>query len=88
MLAKYDAINPPALRRLVAAGVVIRQFPQPVLEACHRAAVEHFTDIAAKDAKFKKGMESVTAFLKDHLQWLQASDHAYDALQIAINGRS
>jgi TRAP-type mannitol/chloroaromatic compound transport system substrate-binding protein len=87
MLAKYDAINPPALRRLVAAGAVIRQFPQPVLEVCHRAAVEHFAEVAAKDAKFKKGMESVTAFLRDHLQWLQASDNAYDVFQIAINGR-
>jgi hypothetical protein len=32
-------------------------------------------------------MESVTSFLRDHLQWLQVSDHAYDALQIAINSR-
>jgi len=88
MLARYDAINPPALRRLVAAGATLRQFPQPVLEVCHRATVEHFAEIAAKDAKFKKGMESVTSFLRDHLQWLQASDHAYDALQIALNSRS
>jgi TRAP-type mannitol/chloroaromatic compound transport system substrate-binding protein len=88
MLAKYDAINPPALRRLVAAGALIRQFPQPVLEVCHRSTVEHFAEVAAKDAKFKKGLESVTSFLRDHLQWLQASDHAYDALQIALNGRS
>jgi TRAP-type mannitol/chloroaromatic compound transport system substrate-binding protein len=87
MLARYDAINPPALRRLISAGAVVRQFPQPVLEACHRATVEHFAEVAAKDAKFKKGLESVTTFLRDHLQWLQASDHAYDALQIAMNGR-
>jgi TRAP-type mannitol/chloroaromatic compound transport system substrate-binding protein len=87
MLARYDAINPPALRRLVTAGTLLRQFPQPVLEVCHRASVEHFAELAAKDAKFKKGMESATAFLRDHLQWLQASDHAYDALQIAIHGR-
>ncbi len=88
MLAKYDAINPPALRRLVAAGAAIHQFPQPVLEVCHRIAVEHFAEIAAKDAKFKKGLDSVTAFRRDQLQWLQASDHAYDALQIALSGRS
>jgi hypothetical protein len=33
-------------------------------------------------------MDSSTAFLKDHLQWLQASDQASDAFQIAINGRA
>jgi TRAP-type mannitol/chloroaromatic compound transport system substrate-binding protein len=88
MLAKYDAINPAALRRLMAAGAVIRQFPQPVLEVCHRATVEHLAELAAKDAKLKKGLESTSGFLKEHLQWLQISDHAYDALQIAINNRS
>src|SRR5262245_57450846 len=65
MLAKYDAINPPALRRLMAAGAVVRQFPQPVLEVCHRATTEHFAEVGAKDAKFKKGLESVSGFLKD-----------------------
>jgi TRAP-type mannitol/chloroaromatic compound transport system substrate-binding protein len=59
-----------------------------VLEVCHRATQEHFGEIAAKDAKFKKGLDSVTQFLRDHLQWLQLSDHAYDAFQIAINGKA
>jgi TRAP-type mannitol/chloroaromatic compound transport system substrate-binding protein len=88
VLARYDAVNPPAIKRLVGTGAVIRQFPQPVLEACYRATTEHFGEIAAKDAKFKKAQESATAFLKDHLQWLQASDQAFDAFQIAVNGRA
>jgi TRAP-type mannitol/chloroaromatic compound transport system substrate-binding protein len=88
LLAKHDAVNPPALRRLLAAGAVVRQFPQPVLEAFHRASGEHFGEIAAKDAQFKRGMESLTAFLREHLQWLQVSEHALDAFQIAINGRA
>jgi TRAP-type mannitol/chloroaromatic compound transport system substrate-binding protein len=88
MLAKYDAINASAFKRLVAAGAVVRPFPQPVLETCHRAAQEYFAEIAAKDAKFKKAMDSTTAFLRDRLQWFQASDYAYDAFQVAINGRA
>lgn len=88
MLAKHDWINPPALRRLVSAGAVIRQFPQSVLEACHRASDEHFGKIAAKDPQFKRGLESTTAFLKEHLQWLQVSGQAFDAFQIAINSRA
>src|SRR6478672_2183413 len=31
---KYDYVNPPALKRLVAAGAILRPFPQEVLEAC------------------------------------------------------
>jgi TRAP-type mannitol/chloroaromatic compound transport system substrate-binding protein len=88
MLAKYDFLNPTSLKRLVAAGALVRQFPQPVLEACHRATAEHFGEIAAKDAQFKKAMDSVSAFLREHLQWLQVSDHAFDTLQITLNNRA
>jgi TRAP-type mannitol/chloroaromatic compound transport system substrate-binding protein len=87
-LAKYDAVNPPAFRRLVAAGAQIKPFPQPVLEACFRATTEHFAEVAAKDPQFKKGMDSVAGFLKEHLQWMQVSGHALDGFQIAINGRA
>jgi TRAP-type mannitol/chloroaromatic compound transport system substrate-binding protein len=87
MLAKYDFVNPASLKRLVSAGAAIRQFPQPILEVCHRAAAEHFGEVAAKDAQFKKGLDSLTAFLRDSLSWLQVSDHALDGLQIASNGR-
>jgi TRAP-type mannitol/chloroaromatic compound transport system substrate-binding protein len=88
MLAKYDFLNPPALKRLISAGAVIRQFPQPLLEACHRASVEHFGEIAAKDVPFKRGIESVATFLRERLPWLEASDHAFDSFQIAINSRA
>jgi TRAP-type mannitol/chloroaromatic compound transport system substrate-binding protein len=88
MLAKHEWINPPALRRLVAAGAVVRQFPQPVLEAFRRASDEHFREIAAKNTQFKRGMESTAAFLREHLQWLQVSGHAFDAFQIATSGRA
>src|ERR1700704_3396404 len=32
--ARYDARNPPAIKRLVAAGTQLRAFPRPVMEAC------------------------------------------------------
>jgi TRAP-type mannitol/chloroaromatic compound transport system substrate-binding protein len=85
MLGRYDAVNPPALKRLIAAGAVIRPFPQPVMEAFHRATGEHFAEVAAKDPQFKKATESVHAFRKDHLQWLQISEHAYDSFAIGAS---
>src|SRR5947208_7385996 len=36
MVAKYDAVNPPALRRLVAAGVQLRPFPREIMEASYK----------------------------------------------------
>ena len=38
MLAKYDARNPAALRRLVGAGTQLRPFPQEILEAAYKAS--------------------------------------------------
>src|ERR1043165_5404563 len=48
MMAKYDAKNPEALMRLVAAGVQLRQFPRPVLDACDKATFETYDELAAK----------------------------------------
>ena len=79
MLAKYDAVNPPALKRLVAAGAVLKPFPQPVMEACYKAANEHFAEMAAKDAHFKKALDSANAFRKEQLPWWQIAEHAYDS---------
>jgi TRAP-type mannitol/chloroaromatic compound transport system substrate-binding protein len=84
MLARYDAINPPALKRLVAGGVVLKSFPQPVLEACFRATSDHFGEVAAKDASFRKAIESVEVFRKVQLPWWQIAEHAYDSITLGI----
>ena len=40
MQAKYDAANPAALKRLVAAGAQLRPFPPAVMDACLKASLE------------------------------------------------
>jgi TRAP-type mannitol/chloroaromatic compound transport system substrate-binding protein len=87
MLAKYDTVNPPALKRLVAAGAVIRPFPQPVLEACYKAAQEHFAELASKDLQFKRAFDSAKAFRKEQMPWWEIAEHAYDSMIIASRGR-
>jgi TRAP-type mannitol/chloroaromatic compound transport system substrate-binding protein len=47
MLATYDAKNPAALRRLIAAGPQLRPFPQDTLEAAFKATAERMADIGA-----------------------------------------
>ena len=46
--------NPQALKRLVAGGAQLRPFPQPVMEACLKAANEVYAEISATNADFKK----------------------------------
>jgi TRAP-type mannitol/chloroaromatic compound transport system substrate-binding protein len=88
LLVKYDAVNPPALKRLIASGAVIKQFPQPVMEACHRAATEYFAELAAKDASFKRALDSVNAYRKEHFQWWQMADFALDSFNAAVRSRA
>lgn len=88
MLAKYDAANPAALKRLVAAGAVLRPFPQPVIEACYKAATEHYAEVAAKDPLFKKAFESASAYRSEQLPWWQVGEYALDTLMHSVRNRA
>ena len=57
MMAKYDQLNPPALRRLLAGGTKLHGFSPPIMEACFKAAKELHGEIAATNASFKKVYE-------------------------------
>ena len=69
MTGKYDYVNPPALKRLLVAGAILRPFPQEVLEACYKAANEIYADLVKTNPHFKKMYESLSAFRNDSLAW-------------------
>ena len=82
MSAKYDAQNPVALKRLVAAGAVLKAFPPEVMEACWKAANEVFAEVSAKNAWFKRVYENFVAFRGDQYLWNQVADHTMDTHMI------
>jgi TRAP-type mannitol/chloroaromatic compound transport system substrate-binding protein len=82
MIGKYDADNPAALRRLVAAGTQLRPFPQPVLEACYKAANQLYDETAAKNPKFKKIYESWRKFRGEELLWFQVAEQSFDSFML------
>src|SRR4029077_18498562 len=57
MVAKYDALNPAALRRLVPAEVQLRPSRREIMQASHKAATEVYDEFATTNAKFKKVYE-------------------------------
>ena len=73
MTSKYDAENPQALKRLLAAGTQLRPFPQPVLEACLKAANEVFAETSASNPNFKKVLDNMLAFRNDEYRWWQVA---------------
>ncbi len=65
MLAEYDAKNPPALRRLLAAGVALRPFPDDVMQAAYAAAQALFAETAHGDASYGDLYEHYRTFQCD-----------------------
>ncbi|MBI4192223.1 MAG: TRAP transporter substrate-binding protein [Betaproteobacteria bacterium] len=78
MLAKYDARNTEALRRLVSAGTQLRAFPRPVMEACLKAADELYGELSAKNPDFKKIHEAWKKFRDDQWLWFRVAENTYD----------
>jgi TRAP-type mannitol/chloroaromatic compound transport system substrate-binding protein len=78
MMAKYDAQNPMALRKLLASGTKLHAFPAPVMEASLKAAKELHSEVSATNANFKKAYDSLTAFSNNGYQWLQVAEVGYD----------
>jgi TRAP-type mannitol/chloroaromatic compound transport system substrate-binding protein len=81
-MAKYDTLNPQALRRLLANGSKLHVFSPAIMDASYKAAMELHTEIAKENASFKKVMDSMNAFTKKGYQWFQVAEYTYDSFMI------
>jgi TRAP-type mannitol/chloroaromatic compound transport system substrate-binding protein len=82
MVAKYDKLNPPALKRLIANGVKLHAFSPAIMEACWKAANELHHEIAGTNASFKKVYESMMAFQSAAYPWFRVAELSYDSFMI------
>ena len=82
MIAHYDAVNPPALKRLVASGAQLRPFSHEILDACLAASNELFGEISAANPTFKKIYDAQMAFRNDQYLWWQVAEYGYDNYMI------
>jgi len=77
MQARYDAENPPALKRLVAAGAQLRPFPPEVLQAAARASATVMADLAGKSPLFKKTLDSWKPFRDEENAWFGLAEYRF-----------
>ena len=82
MMAKYDELNPPALRRLIAGGAQLHAFSPAIMEACYKAAQELHAEISKTNADFKKVYDSMNAFMKPGFSWYSVAELNYDAFMV------
>jgi TRAP-type mannitol/chloroaromatic compound transport system substrate-binding protein len=76
MLAKYDANNIIALKRLIAGGTKLGRWSQPIMEAMQRASDEVLKEQGADNATFRKVHAHWKSFLDDQLLWSSVNDGA------------
>jgi len=78
MMAKYDARNGPALRRLIAAGTEVRPFPRPVMDEFYKAALTVYSDLSKENANFKRLYDSYSAFQRQSVNWMRFTENTFD----------
>jgi len=84
---KYDYVNPPALKRLMVAGAILKPFPQEVLEACYGAAGEIYADLSKSNPHFGKMYSSLTAYRSDSLMWMQVAELSFDSFMMRMRSK-
>lgn len=83
MLAKYDHLNPTAIKTLVAQGAQLRAFSPEILEASFNAANETYAEMEATNPMFKEIWDSIKAFRGDYYTWAQVAEYNYDVFMMA-----
>src|ERR1700709_2789172 len=87
MSARYDLVNPQALKRLVATGTQLRPFSNEIMEACLKATNELWGELSAKNPDFKKSIEAMQAYRSDQYLWWQVAEYTFDTFMIRSRTR-
>src|SRR5689334_5154085 len=83
MVGKYDALNPAALKRLIAGGVKLRPFSNEIMAAFYKTCTQVYDEIASKNAKFNKIYVPWKKFREDEVQWFSIAEERFDSFMAA-----
>ena len=78
MQAKYDAVNPAALKQLVGAGTKLRPFPKEVMNAAFKESMGLYEEISAKNASWKKIYADYSKFRAEQNLWFRFTEATFD----------
>jgi TRAP-type mannitol/chloroaromatic compound transport system substrate-binding protein len=78
MLAKYDARNPDAMKKLLGQGAKLAFFPKDVMDAAYKASNELFAQLADKNPDFKAIYPQWNQFQKNQASWFRVAESALD----------
>jgi len=79
MMAKYDARNPAALKRLVEGGAKLYRFPNDMMTAAFKAAMDIYSGLNDTNPEWKKIYEDFSAFRRDANLWFRFTEAGFDS---------
>lgn len=83
MQAKYDALNPTALKQLVGAKTKVLPFSPAILDASFKASMEVFEANSAKSPAWKKIYADLRNFQRDQVLWFRFAEGRFDSFMAA-----
>jgi len=86
--ARFDAWNPPALRRLIAGGAQLRAWPREIMQAAWRESHGLYEDLSAKNPNFKKVWDNYRTFRNEQFQWFRVAENAYENFAFPMAAQS
>jgi TRAP-type mannitol/chloroaromatic compound transport system substrate-binding protein len=78
MQARYDAVNPIALKQLVGAGTKLRPFPQDMMSAAFKEAMALYSELNAKNESWRKIYADFNKFRADQNLWFRFTEMGFD----------
>jgi TRAP-type mannitol/chloroaromatic compound transport system substrate-binding protein len=72
--ARFDILNPPAMRRLIAGGAQLRPYSRPIMDAAYKATQELFTELSEQNPRFKRVWEHYDRHRLDQIPWFRVAE--------------
>ena len=88
MRAAYDARNQEALPRILDAGVVLKRFPDDVMQAAERQSFEMMEAQAAEDAGYNKVYAAFKKWREDSYRWFSTAEQAMATYAYSRNDKT
>ena len=76
--ARYDMLNPVALKQVVAAGVRVKAFPKPVLDAAFKASNALCADLSRRNPAWRRIYADYSAFRREQNLWHRLPEAHFD----------
>ena len=83
IMARYAALNPPAMASLLDQGVELRRFSEEIMGAAQTTAFELYEELASENESYRKVFDAWKTFREDSNRWFSAAELGFNSFAFA-----